>query len=168
MTTPYAELHCLSNFTFLRGASHPEELVQQAADLGYQALALTDECSFAGVVCAHRTIKEENLSLKLIIGSEFRHASGLYIVLITGRKAYAELSTLITQCRRQAEKGHYTFTPAQLTDLQHCLLLWQPAEQEVLSEYAAAMSTAVLTRHGTALTSTATGPSSSPRWTARS
>ena len=137
MTTPYAELHCLSNFTFLRGASHPEELVQQAADLGYQALALTDECSFAGVVCAHRAIKEENLSLKLIIGSEFRHASGLYIVLVTGRKAYAELSTLITQCRRQAEKGHYTFTPAQLTDLQHCLLLWQPAEQEVLSEYAA-------------------------------
>ena len=109
MTTPYAELHCLSNFTFLRGASHPEELVQQAADLGYRALALTDECSLAGVVCAHRAIKEENLPLKLIIGSEFHHDSGLYVVLVTGRAAYAELSTFITQCRRQAEKGHYTF-----------------------------------------------------------
>jgi len=49
----YAELHCLSNFTFLRGASHPEELVERAVVLGYRALALTDECSLAGVVRAH-------------------------------------------------------------------------------------------------------------------
>ncbi|MBE0622710.1 MAG: PHP domain-containing protein, partial [Burkholderiales bacterium] len=49
----YAELHCLSNFSFLRGASHPEELVVRAQQLGYSALALTDECSFAGVVRAH-------------------------------------------------------------------------------------------------------------------
>src|SRR5258707_1304153 len=49
----YAELHCLSNFTFLRGASHPEELVRRAAGLGYSALAVTDECSLAGVVRAH-------------------------------------------------------------------------------------------------------------------
>ena len=49
----YAELHCLSNFTFLRGASHPEELVKRAQELGYRALALTDECSLAGVVRAH-------------------------------------------------------------------------------------------------------------------
>src|SRR4051812_128910 len=54
----YAELHCLSNFSFLRGASHPEELVEQAAALGYSALALTDECSFAGVVRAHVAVKE--------------------------------------------------------------------------------------------------------------
>ena len=46
----YAELHCLSNFTFLRGASHPEELVSRACKLGYSALAITDECSIAGVV----------------------------------------------------------------------------------------------------------------------
>ena len=50
----YAELHCLSNFSFLRGASHPEELVAQAAAQGYAALALTDECSLAGVVRAHQ------------------------------------------------------------------------------------------------------------------
>ena len=46
----YAELHCLSNFSFLRGASHPEELVARAAHLGYRALAITDECSLSGVV----------------------------------------------------------------------------------------------------------------------
>ena len=53
MTVDYAELHCISNFSFLRGASHPEELVEEADRLGYQALALTDECSLAGVVRAH-------------------------------------------------------------------------------------------------------------------
>jgi len=47
---PTPKLHCLSNFTFLRGASHPEELVKRAAGLGYSALAVTDECSLAGAV----------------------------------------------------------------------------------------------------------------------
>src|SRR5690606_37498344 len=56
--TRYAELHCVSNFTFLRGASHPSELIYQACDLGYSALALTDECSMAGVVRAHEAAKE--------------------------------------------------------------------------------------------------------------
>lgn len=49
----YAELHCLSNFSFLRGASHPEELVLTAARLGYAAIAITDECSLAGIVRAN-------------------------------------------------------------------------------------------------------------------
>lgn len=53
MLPAYAELHCISNFSFLRGASHPEELVDRARELGYAALALTDECSLAGVVRAH-------------------------------------------------------------------------------------------------------------------
>ena len=53
----YAELHCLSNFSFLRGASHPQELVERAAALGYKALALTDECSLAGIVRAHTAAK---------------------------------------------------------------------------------------------------------------
>ena len=66
----YAELHCLSNFTFLRGASHPHELVHRALALGYRALALTDECSVAGVVRAHMAAKER--PLKLIVGAEFR------------------------------------------------------------------------------------------------
>ena len=65
---PYAELHCISNFTFLRGASRPEELVVSAAELGYHAIAITDECSMAGVVRAHTQAK--TTGIKLIIGSE--------------------------------------------------------------------------------------------------
>ena len=64
----YAELHCLSNFSFLRGASHPHELVERAAALGYSAFALTDECSVAGMVRAHVAAKD--LGLKLIVGTE--------------------------------------------------------------------------------------------------
>ena len=64
----YAELHCISNFTFLRGASHPQELVARAHALGYSALAITDECSLAGVVRAHVAAKA--LGLKLKIGRE--------------------------------------------------------------------------------------------------
>ncbi|BAU47352.1 DNA polymerase [Sulfurifustis variabilis] len=69
-SSAYAELHCLSNFSFLRGASHPEELVARAKQLGYSALALTDECSLAGVVRAHLAARE--YELKLLIGAEFR------------------------------------------------------------------------------------------------
>ena len=68
MFPSYAELHCLTNFTFLRGASHPEELVERAARLGYSALAVTDECSLAGVVRAHVAAKEHGI--KLIVGAE--------------------------------------------------------------------------------------------------
>ena len=76
----FAELHCVSSFTFLRGASHPEELVARAAQLGYRALALTDECSVAGVVRAHRATRDH--PLHLIIGSEFTLADGLKLVLL--------------------------------------------------------------------------------------
>ena len=62
---PYAELHCLSNFTFLRGASSPEELVTRAVELGYSALAITDECSVAGVVRAHMAAREHGLKMHL-------------------------------------------------------------------------------------------------------
>ena len=79
----YAELHCISNFTFLRGASHPGELVQRAFDLGYRALALTDECSVAGVVRAHTAARE--LGLHLIIGSEFILENGDRLILIGHR-----------------------------------------------------------------------------------
>ena len=76
----YAELHCLSNFSFLRGASQPEELVAQAKILNYRALALTDECSLAGVVRAHLAAKE--LELPLIIGSELNCIDELKIVAL--------------------------------------------------------------------------------------
>ena len=74
----YAELHCLSNFSFLRGASHPDELVTTAAELGYAGLALTDVCSMAGVVRAHGAAKK--LSFDLMVGSEITCVDGLKIV----------------------------------------------------------------------------------------
>jgi len=102
----YAELHCLSNFSFLRGASHPEELVARAAGLGYAALAVTDECSVAGVVRAHVAAREHGL--KLIVGSEFRLEDGLRCVLLaTDRIGYGQLCRLITRARRAAAKGEY-------------------------------------------------------------
>ena len=124
----YAELHCLSNFTFLRGASHPREQVEQAAELGYAALALTDECSVAGVVRAHTVAKE--LPLKLIIGSEFRLEEGIQtVVLAPNRAAYGALSALISHARRAAEKGAYRLTgddfERYLTP-SDCLVLWLP------------------------------------------
>ena len=106
---PYAELHCLSNFSFLRGASHPEELVERAQALGYAALALTDECSVAGVVRAHLAAKDAGL--KFIIGSEFTLADGMKLVLYaTDRASYGDLAQLITRGRRNATKGSYALT----------------------------------------------------------
>ncbi len=87
----YAELHCLSNFTFLRGASHPEELVGRAAALGYSALAVTDECSFAGIVRAHVAAKD--CGLKLVVGTEIRTDDDLKLVLLaTDRRSYGALA----------------------------------------------------------------------------
>ena len=97
----YAELHCLSNFTFLRGASHPEELVERAAALGYSALALTDERSFAGVVRAH--VAAKRCGLKLIVGSEVALEEGVRLVLIaTDRRSYGAIASVITTGRRRA------------------------------------------------------------------
>src|SRR5664279_105240 len=96
---PYAELHCISNFTFLRGASHPEELVVQAHKQGCAALAITDECSLAGVVRAH--VEAQKCGLPLIIGSEFRLEDGLrFVLLATDRESYGRLAALITVGRR--------------------------------------------------------------------
>ncbi|TLY74848.1 MAG: DNA polymerase III subunit alpha, partial [Gammaproteobacteria bacterium] len=124
----YAELHSLSNFTFLRGASHPHELVEQADLLGYAALAITDECSLAGVVRAHMAAKDRRL--KLIIGSEFRLLCGLKLVaLAIDRRGYGGLCRLITRGRRAAGKGQYSLTRAELeaAGLEQCFILWLPA-----------------------------------------
>ena len=94
----YAELHSISNFTFLRGASHPEELVRRAHELGYTAIAITDECSLSGVVRAH--VEAQKHAIQLIIGSEFTLEDGLQLVLLaTCRKSYGGLSQLITRAR---------------------------------------------------------------------
>ncbi|MDJ0939482.1 MAG: error-prone DNA polymerase [Woeseiaceae bacterium] len=128
MTPKYAELHALSNFTFLRGASHPEELVEAAAALGYEALAITDECSMSGVVRAHMVAKDAGL--KLIIGSELRLRSGRrLVVLARDRRGYAALCELITRARRAAEKGSYALTRLDFeSGLPGCAVLWVPDE----------------------------------------
>ena len=115
----YAELFCLSNFSFLHGASHAEELSERAAQLGYSALAVTDECSLAGVVRAHVAAKEAKLPF--IVGSWFRlvnadgsPAFGL-ILLARNREGYGNLSELITLARTRATKGEYRLTPQDLS-----------------------------------------------------
>ncbi|MEO8629578.1 MAG: error-prone DNA polymerase, partial [Betaproteobacteria bacterium] len=144
MFASYAELHCLTNFSFLRGASHPEELVERAVKLGYSALAVTDECSLAGVVRAHVAAKETGL--KLIVGAEFEikpppaakskstqrqlsTATTLrFVLLAVDRQSYGRLSELITRARRQAKKGEYRLTRADLdSGLPGCLALLLPA-----------------------------------------
>ena len=130
----YAELHCLSNFTFLRGASHPEELVERAVELGYEALALTDECSLAGVVRAHGAAKARGL--KLLIGSEVRLADGPALVLLaTDRGGYGNLSQLVTLGRRQSVKGGYRLEWADLAGgLPGCLALLLPGPGTTVAE----------------------------------
>jgi error-prone DNA polymerase len=123
----YAELHCLSNFSFLRGASHPEELVARAARLGYSSLALTDECSFAGVVRAHGAAKQHGLSL--IIGSELLLREKTRLVLLaTDRASYGAISALITTGRRRSAKGAYSLCRQDLEPLAGTgvLVLWLP------------------------------------------
>ncbi|NQV87433.1 MAG: PHP domain-containing protein, partial [Woeseiaceae bacterium] len=127
MTTRYAELHALSNFTFLRGASHPEELVKTAATLGYEALAITDECSMSGIVRAHALAKEAGLK-KLIVGSELRLRSGRkLVVLVQNKGGYSALCQLISNARRAAPKGSYELTRLDFEGgLPGCLVLWVP------------------------------------------
>lgn len=129
----YAELHCLSNFSFLRGASHPHELVERATRLGYRALALTDECSVAGVVRAHEAARGG--PLKLIIGSEFRLEEGPKLVLLAQhRNGYGELCSLITLARRRSDKGRYRLHLNDLLTqaLDGCLLLWLDGDEQSL------------------------------------
>jgi error-prone DNA polymerase len=127
--TDYAELHCLTNFTFLRGASHPDELVARAKELGYQALAITDECSMSGVVRAHTAAKEHGL--KLIIGSELKLNDGTHLVaLVQDADGYGNLCELITLGRRRAEKGTYQLHREDFTaGLPGCLILWVPGKR---------------------------------------
>lgn len=105
----YAELHCLTNFSFLQGASHPDELVARAAELGYSSLAITDVNSLAGVVRANTATKDH--PLHLIIGAEIRPLDGPPVVLwAKHRQGYAKLCRLITTGRRRAPKGECLLT----------------------------------------------------------
>lgn len=133
----YAELHCLTNFSFLRAASFPEELVERAIVLGYHALAITDECSMAGIVRAHMAIKaagERARDFKLIIGSEFNLSQAVQVVLLArNRCGYGQICALITRSRREAAKGEYSLGLDQLLEaaLSDTFVLWVPAQNVV-------------------------------------
>ncbi len=137
----YVELHCCSNFSFLRGASHAEELVERAVQLGYLGLAITDECSLAGVVRAH--VQAQQAGLQLLIGSEFTTQEGMKLIFIaTNRNGYGNLSELITLARMRADKGFYHLScrdldlapdAPHLAHLPDCLVLYVPNPQASLS-----------------------------------
>jgi len=126
----YAELHCLSNFSFQRGASHPQELVRRAHELGYTALALTDECSVAGVVRAHGEAKK--LGLKLLLGAEFALDGFRLVAIARNVQGWGNLCEFITACRMQAEKGEYVCERGELgfasltASLRECEILIAP------------------------------------------
>jgi len=125
--TAYAELHCISNFTFLRGASFPEELVETAFFRGYSAISITDECTLSGVVRAHMAAKKHGI--RLIIGAEFKLEEDCHLViLVSNRVGYGELSHLITCARREAKKGVYRIDRLMIeANLpKNCLVLWVP------------------------------------------
>src|SRR6476646_10073563 len=101
---PYAELHCKTNFSFLEGASHPDELVRQAVELEYHALAITDRNSVAGVVRAH--IAAKDIGLPLVLGAEVTPTDAPHVILwATNRASYGRLCRLITRGRRRVPKG---------------------------------------------------------------
>ena len=122
----YAELHCLSPFSFQRGASSAQELFARAKRLGYAALAITDECSLAGIVRARDAAKQTGLDL--IVGSEVRLVDGPKLVLLVEHAGgYSELCRLITLGRRRSAKGGYRLTRADVERLGRGLLvLWAP------------------------------------------
>ena len=131
MTTipAYAELLCLTNFSFLRGASFPEELVERAHALGYAALAITDECSMAGVVRAH--VKAKELGQRLLIGVQFEVRSDApfrLVALATNLNGYGNLCQLITRLRRSSEKGTYRLDLSDLgpRELDDCVVISVP------------------------------------------
>jgi error-prone DNA polymerase len=125
----YAELRCLSAFSFLKGASQPEELVERAKALGYSALALADECSMAGMVRAHVAAKA--CGLKLLVGSQFRvecDAPFTLVALACNLNGYGNLCSFITKLRRASQKGTYRLSLADIDgkELADCVVLAAP------------------------------------------
>jgi error-prone DNA polymerase len=126
VSADYAELHCLSNFSFQRGASSAPELFERARHHGYRALAITDECTLAGIVRAWQASKESGLPL--IVGSEMRIEDGPKLVLLAENlTGYQALCRLITQARRRARKGKYRLLREDFSDgVVGLIALWIP------------------------------------------
>ena len=137
MIPPYAELRAASNFTFLRGASHPDELVRRAHALGYSAIAITDECSLAGIVRAHVAAKE--VGIQLLVGAQFQVRPGTpftLVVLATDRDGYGNLCEFITHLRRRSEKGTYTLDLDEIDSatLARCVVIAVPERECTLEQ----------------------------------
>jgi error-prone DNA polymerase len=130
-TVGYVELHCLSNFSFQRGASSAKELFERAQRHGYQALAITDECTLAGIVRAWQASRETGLPM--IIGSEMHVENGPKVVLLAENlRGYQALCRLITAGRRRTKKGEYRLLREDFREpLDGLLALWLP---DLLSE----------------------------------
>lgn len=126
----YAELHCLSNFSFQRGASSAAELFERAKKHSYRALAITDECSLAGIVRSWQAAKEHKVPL--ITGSELSIEQGPKLVLLAENlTGYENLCRLITHARRRAEKGSYRLVRADFDgNLDHLLAIWLPQDSK--------------------------------------
>jgi error-prone DNA polymerase len=125
----YAELHCLSNFSFQRGASSARELFERAKRLGYGALAITDECSLAGIVRALEASKETGV--ELIVGTEVQLADGPKLVLLAqNQDGYSDICRLITAGRRRSEKGEYHVMRSDVERLgEGVLVLWLDSDR---------------------------------------
>ena len=126
----YAELHCLSNFSFQRGASSARELFERAARLGYRALAITDECTLAGIVRAWQAANDSGVPL--IVGSELRIENGpRLILLVENLTGYQALCRLITLARRRCEKGRYRLLLDDFAEPPDGLLaIWLPDDDD--------------------------------------
>jgi error-prone DNA polymerase len=139
----YAELHALSHFSFQRGASDPGELVRRAYNLGYEALAITDECSVAGVVQAQVALRAHLQDaarlegeapgrrvrpFRLLLGSEFALPEGRLVALARNTFGWGDLCEFITAARRQAPKGAYgvDWDASDWSLLAGCECLWVP------------------------------------------
>jgi len=132
----YAELRCVSSFSFLRGASQPEELVERAKQLGYKALAIADDCSLSGIVRAHVAAKKSEL--KLLVGAQFTVDWGIastsdttpfvLTVLACNLHGYGNLSQFITKLRRSAPKGTYHLDISNIggDELSDCVVVASP------------------------------------------
>ncbi len=135
MSIEYAELHCLSNFSFQRGASSAQELFERAKRQGYGALAITDECTLAGIVRAWQASKDTGLPL--IIGSEVQIEDGPKLVLLVeSLTGYQALCQLITRARRRAEKGRYQALREDLSEwpLEGLMAIWLPGHDRADTE----------------------------------
>ena len=100
----YTELQVTSNFSFLRGASHPEELVEQAVALGYKEIAITDHNTLAGIVRAHAAAKKNGI--RIIVGCRLDLLDGMSLLAYpTNSKAYSKICNLLTTGNLRAEKG---------------------------------------------------------------